>query len=672
MALLDPPTGARPQSYRVARDVGKLVERPGALLGAAPLLLAIFLAAGAAASLAWQTAVHALAFDGDFSDGPFQLYNALRRIAGGQIYGRDFQAFTGIGTNWAHLPIYLLAGADFRASEISRFLTSGLCHGAAAVVLARAFGQAFPTRRDARLFGLLFFAAGAAVYWRTFQPGVSLLGVRTFFPLLLAAALAAPRPALWMAVALAASLLSSVDHAVAALVALAGALAVTFMLKATQDRRLPLLLGTAAGIGLFTAVLLAATAGNVSAPLRYALFDIPADQFWYFGAPPVEFLPLNAPALLRHRTFAEFGMVYVLGAAAASYLWVHRPWLAPSVTFLLAYATLGMVSQLSYLSPINLHGSERALFALILAALLTWQAPRLVPVALVAVGLSIAAAAFQRLQLESMPQGRDFLSAEWRRHLAAVDRNAASGPLWSVYAGLPEAQRGIFHADSDDLIHALGPERRARYVTRFLETKPALVRLDPPRWPFAAWFLLQNWPFYREVFRAYEPIYSDDLGSLWRPAGLPRSEAHSVAGSIDDRGCVWLAAAPADAVYSVAVDYEVTNPWRSLPVLGATPRLLLDVTGTSNRGFELVSLPGGSGYGGHFVFPVLARAGQPVAICPQVSSLLPGVALSLSEVTAARERLSEPVVRYIFSVVRGEWRKGARHDPPALQTAEAF
>ncbi len=221
MALLDPRTGARPQSYRDARDVGKLVERPGALLGAAPLLLAIFLAAGAAASLAWQTAVHSLAFDGDFSDGPFQLYNALRRIAGGQIYGRDFQAFTGIGTNWAHLPIYLLAGADFRASEISRFLTSGLCHGAAAVALARAFGQAFPTRRDALLFGLLFFAAGAAVYWRTFQPGASLLGVRTFFPLLLAAALAAPRPAPWMALALAASLLSSVDHAVAALVALA-------------------------------------------------------------------------------------------------------------------------------------------------------------------------------------------------------------------------------------------------------------------------------------------------------------------------------------------------------------------------------------------------------------------------------------------------------------------
>ena len=136
--------------------LGKLVTRPNAVLASAPLLLALFLAAWAAAWLAWETAVHGLGFDGDFSDGPFQLFNALRRIADGQIYGRDFQAFTGIGTNWAHLPVFFLAGADFRASEISRFLTSGLCHGIAALALARAFTPAFPSRGHALLFGLLF------------------------------------------------------------------------------------------------------------------------------------------------------------------------------------------------------------------------------------------------------------------------------------------------------------------------------------------------------------------------------------------------------------------------------------------------------------------------------------------------------------------------------------
>src|ERR1022692_5034371 len=38
-----------------------------------------------------------LAFDGAPVNGPFQLYNPLRRIAAGQVPGRDFVFFHGIG-----------------------------------------------------------------------------------------------------------------------------------------------------------------------------------------------------------------------------------------------------------------------------------------------------------------------------------------------------------------------------------------------------------------------------------------------------------------------------------------------------------------------------------------------------------------------------------------------
>ncbi len=85
----------------------------------------------------------------------------------------------------------------------------------------------------------------------------------------------------------------------------------------------------------------------------------------------------------------------------------------------------------------------------------------------------------------------------------------------------------------------------------------------------------------------------------------------------------------------------------------------MGVTGTSNPDFGIVSLPGGARYGGQFVFPVLARAGAPVTICPQVSALLPSVAVALTGIAAARERFNEPAVRYLFSVMRGEWRKRA-------------
>ena len=540
--------------------LGRFVHRPRALAASAPMLLASLLAVWATAWLVWETAVHAVAFDGDFSDGPFQLFNVLRRIADGQVWGRDFQAFTGIGTNWAHLPVFFLAGGDLRASEISRFLTSGLCHALAAVALARAFAPAFQSRAHALLFGLLFFAAGATVYGRIFQPGASLLGVRTFFPLLLAAALTARRPAPRIALALAASLFSSVDHALASLITLAVAVSAAFAGKATKDRRAPLLLGTAAGLALFAAILFAATSGHVVAPLRYALFDIPADQFWYFGAPPVEFLPVNVRALLEHPTYIQFGLTWLLAAGAAVVLWRRYPTLAPLVVFMFVYATLGTVSQLGYISPLNLHGSERLLFALILAALLATGTPRLVMLGTTAVALCIAAASAKRLQPSPLPPQDGYLSAEWRRHLAAVDRHAGTGSIWSVYASLPEVQRDFFHPDTDYLIHALGPERRARYIARFLQTKPSLVRLDPPRWPFAVWFQLHNWPFYREVFRAYEPVYTDDLGSLWRPAGTPVTRPDSIDVSLDQRGCGRLPAPPMDTIYSVSVSYAVQNP----------------------------------------------------------------------------------------------------------------
>src|SRR6185503_15285395 len=119
---------------------------------------------------------------------------------------------------------------------------------------------------------------------------------------------------------------------------------------------------------------------------------------------------------------------------------------------------------------------------------------------------------------------------------------------------------------------------------------------------------LHNWPFYREVFRAYEPVYTDDLG-----------------------------------------------PWQSLPVLGATPRLLLDITGTSNPHFGIVSLSGSATYGGQFLFPVLAHAGVSVTICPRVSSLLSGVVLSLTGIGATQEHFNDAAIRYLFSVTRGEW-----------------
>src|SRR5947199_23708 len=53
----------------------------------------------------------ALVFDGLPVNGPFQLFNPLRRIAAGQVGGKDFIFFHGIGVPYLHYPLFALFGA---------------------------------------------------------------------------------------------------------------------------------------------------------------------------------------------------------------------------------------------------------------------------------------------------------------------------------------------------------------------------------------------------------------------------------------------------------------------------------------------------------------------------------------------------------------------------------
>ncbi|MBD1878303.1 hypothetical protein [Coleofasciculus sp. FACHB-T130] len=47
--------------------------------------------------------------------------------------------------------------------------------------------------------------------------------------------------------------------------------------------------------------------------------------------------------------------------------------------------------------------------------------------------------------------------------------------IWSTYSGLLEAEYGVFHPESDYIIHALGIHARKKYVDTFIATKPKFV-----------------------------------------------------------------------------------------------------------------------------------------------------------------------------------------------------
>src|SRR4051812_13210769 len=66
--------------------------------------------------------VSLIVFDRPRADGPFQLFNALRRIDAGQRGGVDFQFFHGIGLPYLFYPFYRLFGGSIHGSEFARQL----------------------------------------------------------------------------------------------------------------------------------------------------------------------------------------------------------------------------------------------------------------------------------------------------------------------------------------------------------------------------------------------------------------------------------------------------------------------------------------------------------------------------------------------------------------------
>src|SRR5262245_6949823 len=85
----------------------------------------VLLAFGAAIGVHIRASCSAIApFDGSATDGPFQLFDALRRIDAGQLPGRDFPAFHGLALQLLHYVPFKLLGSDLYASELTRQLVS--------------------------------------------------------------------------------------------------------------------------------------------------------------------------------------------------------------------------------------------------------------------------------------------------------------------------------------------------------------------------------------------------------------------------------------------------------------------------------------------------------------------------------------------------------------------
>jgi hypothetical protein len=632
-----------------------------------------------------ETALH---FNGSAIDGPFQLYNSLRRIAAGQTGGVDFQFFHGLGIPYLHYPFFLIFGGTFPASEITRQLMSGLLYPITIVLFLRAF---MPNWTRVFAWATIVIAGSIALRMLALLVAInSLLGVRstlsTLLPIVFVLPLSRRTRVPLAALALGGALVLGTEQGLAAILAIVLATAIVGM--RSDDRGTWVIDGAmiiAGGIvTLLVLLMLLGGARGMAGALRYNFKLVPMDQYWYFGAPPNIFisswrvLPRMMAALPRIPITLLAGCVGV--AVTGAMLWRGANGAAARRRFAIAVtAFYGLISCASLLGTyVNSYVEPLQRVLLLIGAVLLdeWFASRASlgkprrlagvarPITLTAIG----ATAIMFAVVPSVASGLagmipHFVRAHvidrrglvysgiWPRTIvrgqAVLDANR--GPdgkppvLWSTYAGLLEARNGLYNPSFDYIIHALGPENRAGYVASFDRVRPTLVQtMSADYTQYEAWIEQTSWDFYSDLLRNYVVADSTPWSLFWKRRAEPLQAPQVVWEAALPSGSdgVKLPPPPVDptqsslVVVQVELEYHTRNRLKALPIVGTMPRYLVTVSG-ARQTLPITLDP----FVSSSRFPLVLDRGQSATLTWHVHSLLPGASIAVSGV-----RLSEIIV----------------------------
>ncbi|MCC6361050.1 MAG: hypothetical protein IT450_20100 [Phycisphaerales bacterium] len=651
-----------------------LNTQPPYRIGAWALLMVLIPLAAAALVLRWPFEVFVQAvlptlspFEAVAIDGPFQMFNALRRLEAGQTPGVDFQYFHGIGHVYLHYPVFAWLGRDVFASEYARDLLSPLLYAAAVAVFGFAATRRFGGGWVVAAFILIVSDLAAFdLVGHDINPRSLRCTAPIFAFAIMLSKLRPLRKAVLMgcATALAAGL--GTEHALA----LVGAtVVVQLFVLAGHWRR------ASVGDWLFVPVFLAATVtatgllfvamghgfAGAAGALRYALVETPRDQFWYFGTPPNAYvgewadlfraprvqamLLLGVPAALwaleravrceratlqgDRPVVAATMLIYSL-AASIGYLGIAR-----DQNILHVFRTLAMAAALFAAQAWEQRDGTRALLAYFSARPLLRLGGIALCAALVVLNVRVV-----RLGAKDLVQNPPRLGPLWQnsmRAMGAAMRDATPEQrrsLWSTYGGMLEARLGIFPPAEDYIILALGPERRRAYLEKFRELRPHFVQtIDRGYTSFEEWLQNTSWDFYEDVLNNYTIVANTAYSLLWRRTESPWREAGGDWTRVP-RGGDGAFTVPfvGDERYPapilvVQVKYTIRNPLAAVPVLGATPRCFVHVKDASST-IPVCVAP----YEEVVRFPVVPRPGKAPRITSSVRSLVPGVAFEIKSV----------------------------------------
>jgi hypothetical protein len=620
-------------------------------------------------------------FDGYPVNGPFQLFDPLRRISAGMKAGTDFEFFHGIGIPFLHYPFFWLFGKllgqqSIQAAELSRQFTSLALFIATLFAFVRTAFRNSAQRwiAAATVIGILEF-----LFPHVAEPGHSLVSGRSSMPIFAFAVLQTRLSSSWKAILIgcliACSFAFGTEHGFSLSLSLAAVAALAIIQQIfLKPFSLSSIIGNTRFVAIAGAIAAIATPclffalcgiSGTAKVLHYNLVELPADQFWFFGSAPMPYLHDWRQLLFDHHVILCFAPTAMLLVFLAVLLWKYRgisfqlgrDWQA-SAAAMLIYGSLTAIPLIAILS--KHYTFPQARIFLLVAALIFARSdvasslfartkrwlPRLAGsfslLCCVAALLFLYHAVSNAAVLEQHRQNDHAsfdknIGEHWNSFMSGAtqvldkNRQRPTLSLWSEYAALLDAHYNNFQPAEDYIIHAVGPERWQHYLRMFRSTNPEFVLTMNSQFSFAEWLQNERWEFYEDVLNNYRPLAEVEHDTIWqRNAGpwiLPSRNFQPVRLAAAGNS-VSLPVLNQEEMVVVKLQYHVVNPWHWLPLIGGTPRYVVYIDGTPRQ--MPVTLPP---YMNVFEFPVKAPAGQTVSLRFQTDSFLPNADLRIDAVS---------------------------------------
>jgi hypothetical protein len=495
-------------------------------------------------------------------NGAFQTFNPLRRIFLGEVPGRDFNPYLGLGTTYVTAFITYVFGSNFAASKASIYLISVLLH--LLVLTTLFFLTGFSIKKSIIGAAFVFLIISYDVYklapfWEIAGPGNSNLGMRSALPfitswiILLLFQQCRNKPQIFYCFTgclIGIQPLWSNDYGIPSSFALSTVIIIDLFKHQANKVNKIILLFTSAAIAFFIAASLL-TGGNAINWINDNFSGVAADQFWYFVwykngnkifalnelfSNPLLYLYIASLLLIirhiltknysvRHLLLFYVGLTVIMAGMLSSIGGTvsTRYYLASILT---SFFTIPLAIHLSFPSFKLTRFSRFKNIRLIPAFLILY-----VPVLLINT-IPIYSLAFNRTWVKELGGG---LPNRWQ-HSIQIARNIKQElknelpikRILSTYSSGIDVIAGAFNPTGIDyIIHALGTQARSDYVDSFLSSQPKYIttlRENYTTWE--TWVRRTNWWFYREFVRDYQPVEATFYNIIWQRLDSPKKSVH--------------------------------------------------------------------------------------------------------------------------------------------------